>query len=172
MSNTFFEKPHRRHVSELNIVPVLDMLTTIIFFLLLSTSFMEFNKLTVPPAQVSTITDPVAPPPLQPRLAVTRVGASYQVLLTWAGPVPGSVKQADVASAQALFTVLSKVVKEFKVRFPSESTLQMGLGRDVPFEDLIWAMDAVRESISDIVLYSPEEAEAEMLKMGATPGET
>jgi len=58
----------KKHVQDLNIVPILDMLTTVIFFLLMSTTFMEYTKLTLPPAASVVATGKNATQPMNPKL--------------------------------------------------------------------------------------------------------
>jgi hypothetical protein len=174
----FFEKPRRRLVRELNIVPIIDMLTTVIFFLLLSTTFMEYTKLTVPPSKVSTITDPVAPPPLAPKLAFVRQGSGYRLVLSWAGATGGEISKdfqpdagTDLASpktAQALLEFTKAAVGEFATKFPGEKSLQLGLGRDVAYQGLIAVMDGAREKMPDVVLISYDEAEARVRGTAST----
>jgi len=160
--NDLFPKPHRRRIQELNIVPILDMLTTVIFFLLLSTSFIEFNKLTVPPSRVSTITDPIAPPPMQPKMILVRKGDGRRLLMTWAGKTPGERSEIigpDIVGA-ALVELSKKVITDFSEKYPGEKSLQLGLGSDVAYQDLVAVMDGAREHMPDIVLISYQEAEA------------
>lgn len=163
----FLLKPQRRHVRHLNIVPILDMLTTVIFFLLLSTSFIQFTKLTVPPSQVSTITDPIAPPPLAPKLVVVKAGADlHRLILTWAGKEPGEDARPYRAATDPkkdvpeLAALAGKMISDFHTKFPTEKSLQIGLGHDVEYQKLIAVMDGARENMPDIVLISYNEAES------------
>jgi biopolymer transport protein ExbD len=163
--NDIFEKPHRRHVTELNIVPILDMLVTVIFFLLLSTSFIEFTKLTVPPSRVSTITEPLAPPPIAPKMLLVKRGESLRMILTWTGKAPGEVNEIYKAEApekhnSGLQELSKRVLTDFTTKFPTEKTLQLGLGSNVAYQDLVSVMDGARDLLPDIVLISYNEAEA------------
>ena len=161
-----FTKRHRRHVAEPNIVPILDMLTTVIFFLLLSTSFMEFTKLTLPPSRISTITDPVAPPPVSPKLMFGKYNEKMRLLLSWSGESPGewaetlSLPEAPKERRAALYKSASESIKKWKAKFPKEKTLELGLGAGVPYQDMITLMDGTIETLPDIVLISPEEVDA------------
>ena len=167
MLDEYFSLPKRRHVRELNIVPILDMLTTIIFFLLLSTSFLEYNKVTLPPSGVATITDPVAPPPLRSRLTLLKEGAEYRMIWSWAGAEAGMKTQK--ISPEGAPEVAHALAALFKAQHPEERTLQIGMGRELPYQDLIALMDAVRPYFPDVVLYSYQEAEAET-KLLPAPG--
>lgn len=162
----FFVKPERKQIRELNLVPVIDMFTTVIFFLILSTSFFAFTKLTVPPAKVSVNSDPLTPPPMSTKLvlgpssAATGASGNVRLLLSWVGESPGaesrSVERAKVeAEVQTL-------VEDFKKKFPRERTVQLGMAPTLGYQVLIHAMDGAREGLPDLVLISPEEAAARL----------
>ena len=163
----FFSKPERKSIRELNLVPVIDMFTTVIFFLILSTSFYGFTKLTVPPSKVSVNTDPLTPPPLGTKLMIgsSRRGESlpegtYSLLISWVGSSPG--QEETSASAADLQIRVAEIAGRFKEKFPVEKTIQLGLQGSVPYQVLIHAMDGVRDKLPDIVLVSPEEASARL----------
>jgi biopolymer transport protein ExbD len=172
MQADLFHKSHRRHVKELNIVPILDMMTTVIFFLLLSTSFIEFTKITVPPSSTATITDPITPPPVTPRMILMKKDLGYRLQLTWTGRSPGvlfrtlenekieaAIKQAEELKqatdpkgivvpeelvSKEIMRMASEMIKEFKVNFPSENTFQVGLGGKVAYQNLVGVMDGIQ----------------------------
>ena len=70
MFEDFDSVSHKAHIPEPELVPILDALTSVIFFLLLSTTFIELTKITVPPSQTSVVTDPQTPPPATPKLYI------------------------------------------------------------------------------------------------------
>lgn len=185
MDSDLFGKPHRRHVQELNIVPILDMMTTVIFFLLLSTSFIEFTKITVPPSATSTITDPVAPPPVTPKMLLMKKPEGYRLQLSWTGRTAGSlgraykvdpanpldkdpVKAAEMESL-ALMKLAGEIVSEFGKTFPQEKTFQVGLSGPAPYQNLIGVMDGVQLGVGALV-WNPTTGKytaAENLNKGA-----
>ena len=161
----FFQKPKRRPVKELNLVPVIDLFTTIVFFLLLSTSTIAFTKLTVPPSAVSTVTNPIAPPPMATKLLVLRAGNQRKLLLQWMGKEPGQfdgIVTADDPKAleKALLEKATDLTTRFTKKYPKETTVQLGLGPDVTYQNLINVMDGIREHLPDVVLISYQEAVA------------
>ena len=165
MIDGIFEKRHRRHIKDLNIVPILDMLTTVIFFLLMSTSFLEFTKLTVPPSQTTAASGAATAPPLSPKLVLVQRAEGLKLLLTWGGAAPGEAIETLKASnpderRERVLEASRKLVEAFAKEHPSEKTLQLGLGARIPYQDLISAMDGARETLPDIVLISHHEAEA------------
>lgn len=156
-----FEKPSRRPIRDLNLVPVIDMFTTVIFFLLLSTSFFAFTKVTVPPSKVSVNTDPLSPPPLSTKFLVNESPSEpqrIQLQLTWAGKEPGALTGS--CSREEALKKTHDLAKDFIAKYPLERTIQLGLSSKVPYQVLISAMDGLRDFLPDIVLISPTEVEA------------
>src|SRR4051812_8329403 len=96
IADDFFEKPTRRKIQDLNIVPILDMLTVIIFFLLMSTSFMEYTKVTLPPSATAAVSTPNNIPPLAAKIMLVTDGdeTSYRLTMIWGGEHPGEVTQS------------------------------------------------------------------------------
>lgn len=162
-----FERPHRKHIKELNLVPVIDMFTTVLFFLILSTSFFAFTKLTVPPAQVDTITKPLPKPPLSPRLLLGsgKGGATVRLVLTWEGSDPGEAAETvDTQDAKAAPEAIRKkanaMLEEFLKKNPDEKSIRLSMTPNTSYQYMISVMDGVRDRISDVVLTSYEEANA------------
>lgn len=169
MIDGWIQKKPRRHVQDLNIVPILDMLTTVIFFLLMSTSFLEYTKHTIPPSSTATVSNSSHEEPRTPKLFLTSpTPTNYRLLLRWGGKNPGEKTESievggDSKTVRALLLKAStQVVKEFAANNPSEKTIQIGLGTHLPYQSLISVMDGVRPLIPDIVLISYSEAEAVM----------
>jgi biopolymer transport protein ExbD len=160
----------KRPIRDLNIVPILDMLTTIIFFLLLSAAFTEFTKVTIPPAAVSTTHDPKAEEPLSPKLMAETAGEGLNVKLMWTGKSPGSfhdtVKSAPGENPevrrQNVIAQTGELMKKFAAAHPGEKTLQVGLGERVAYQDMISVMDGARPVIPDLVMISYGEVSARM----------
>lgn len=188
MHDQLFGKPHRRHVQELNIVPILDMMTTVIFFLLLSTSFIEFTKITVPPSAVSTITDPVAPPPVTPKLILMKKSEGYRVQLSWTGREAGAIARAYKIEPQtqnakssdpvklaeqeslALMKLAGEIVAEFATKYPTEKTFQVGMSGETPYQNLIGIMDGVQLGVGALVWNEATGKYSAPEKLGAIPG--
>lgn len=150
-----------------DLVPILDALTVVIFFLVLSVSFSEYVKLTVPPTQItdSPPSTNESTPPISPKLIVKEVGSLIHVGILWSGKTPGSfsekiVKSSNLNSDQIYLTVES-LTKKFKEKFPNENELQIGLTADLKFKQFITVTDAAKKSFKDIVMMSYEDAERE-----------
>ncbi len=89
--------------------------------------------------------------------------------MTWAGSNPGvksqkltlDLKKDEPAMFDELTKSSQKMVEEFKKDYPKESTLQLGMGRNVEYQALISLMDGVRFSMGDLVLISYNEADVQ-----------
>jgi biopolymer transport protein ExbD len=167
MLDEIFQRPHKKHVKDLNLVPVIDMFTTVLFFLILSTSFYTYTKLSVPPAQVDTITKPQPKPPLAPRLllASSKSGAKVKLVLTWEGSQPGEAEetvdsQDPKATPEEIRKVATSMVEKFLKKNPDEKSIRLSMTTNTTYQYLISMMDGVRDHITDVVLTSYEEADA------------
>jgi biopolymer transport protein ExbD len=156
MYDDILRRRPKKHMRDLNIVPILDMLTTVIFFLLMSTSFIEYTKLTLPPAKSEASTAKPGSVPVAPKLWVT-AGANhdYKLHLMWEGAKPGSEK-LEVTQAD-LVPKLKELLKKFAGDYPTEKTLQVSLDKLVKYQILISVMDGARDIVPDVILLSYTE---------------
>lgn len=167
-----FDKPRRRSFLNLNLVPIMDMLVTVIFFLLLSITFIEFTKQTIPPSSVSTIEDPLRPPPVNPKLYMGRTAQGLKAVLEWTGVNPGvtstflEVPSETRGAHKVLREQIDQMIKKFKESYPEVNTLQLGLARDLDYQIMMAVMDGVRMNMGDVVLASYVDAEAAIEKLG------
>ena len=159
-SNELFEVRRRRHVGEINIVPILDMLTTIIFFLLISASFLQFNKISIPASKTSLL-ETSEVPPRQPRLMLAKTSEGQKLVFCWGGQKPGTYSQVFSATAdiKMISVKATEFATNFKKQFGDETTVQVGLGKTLPYSNLVALMDAVRNQMPNVVLVSYEDAQ-------------
>lgn len=161
------------HGPEIDLVPILDAMTAVIFFLVLSGTFIEFTKLTLPQAKTSTITDPVAPAPVAPRLFAVVEDNKLNLVLKWDGNTPG-MKSQKVERASKRSSELEKVIfemtEDFKKTYPSERSIQIGLSKKANFQETISIIDGVKKNIPDVVMNSYNEEE--MFKTPDSPKES
>jgi biopolymer transport protein ExbD len=174
MIEGWIQKKQRRHVQDLNIVPILDMLTTVIFFLLMSTSFIEFTKTTVPPSSSATVSTEDREPPKTPKLfLVSPDGKGLKLILRWSGKNPGQASESIRTEGDAkqlresLVKASEKLAKDFTAKNPDEKTIQIGMQPQLPYQSLISVMDGVRPVLPDLVLISYAEADALAQTAGA-----
>lgn len=154
------EPPRRRAVQEIPIAPILDLLVAVIFFLLLSTSFIALTKQNLPPSLVAeTELDAGAEPPLAPKIGVKKFPGGLRMMLRWSGSHPGHLVR-DVAfteksaHGERLLKEGEWVAEFFAKRFPEQTSIQLGFTSDVAYQDVITVMDGVRSKVKDIVLMS------------------
>lgn len=155
----------RRHAPEPDLVPILDGLTAVIFFMLLSLSFIGITKLTVPPSttSVASVSNEV---PVSGRLVAQVQGEIVNLRMEWIGPNPGSIseKATRLDPGQKnldLVAAVEKLAIQFKEKFPAEKTIQIALAAKMNYQELISVMDGFRkdERYQDLVLSSYTEAE-------------
>jgi biopolymer transport protein ExbD len=158
-------KPQRREIREIPIAPILDMLVAVIFFLLISTSFEEYARQTLPPASVGPAEPAAAgPPPLAPKLVARDAPAGGVTLaLSWDGPEPGSLSAvvgplgAGAALGREMGELREKaasLVERFAREHPGESSLRLGFSESFPYQGVISVMDGARGKIKSLVLIS------------------
>lgn len=152
----FAGKKHHREVGEIPLAPIIDMLVCVIFFLILSTSFTEYNKVTLPQASTSVYDGPTPTkpkPPLSPRFYIKSEGLDFSFILKWQGENPDRIVKLKVSRTDLDKTIL-EAGKEFKKKFPEEKSIQLSMSQDLVYQILIASMDALLPSIPDIVLSS------------------
>ena len=159
-------KRARRPAPQMSLVAIIDMMTTIIFFLVLTTSFTAYTKHTLPPSGISTKFDSSGPPPLQPMLFIAQKGENLVMEMGWKGANPGSLRDVvklggqDRDSRKNLQDRVVALVSGFTKKYPKEKTLQIGTTSDTLYQSLINVMDGVQPLMPDIVLmdYGPADA--------------
>ncbi len=166
MSLDFTIHKPKRHVREIPLAPILDLLVVVIFFLILSANFIDFNKQTLPPSSVSVIKDPIAPPPISVKMFVVNKNSQYRMFLRWSGKKPDQISEnipvtQDLkVDSKALREKASEIIKKFQEKFPDEKSVQLGLGSTINYQQMVSVMDGVKESIPDLILLSFRETEA------------
>ena len=158
------ERRIRSDYREIPLAPILDLLVIVIFFLLLSVSFGEYTKQTLPPATVSAISDPAALPPLTAKLVLLRDNASMNLWLVWQGTKPGQLfsrVNADEMSNSILITQrVEELAVQFHDQYPSEKSIQLGLSAQLPYQIMVAAMDGLQVHVPDVILMSSPDAES------------
>ncbi len=162
MDDLNFLRPKRRQLLDIPLAPILDMLVAVIFFLLLSTTFVAYTKQNLPPAKISTATGASAETPLAPKLLVFRNVDQVMLVLSWQGSSPGETRASlrtegkETFSAE-LFRAATELVAPFAEKNVAELSVRLGLSDSASFQDMITVMDAIVKSFPEIVLISYEE---------------
>jgi biopolymer transport protein ExbD len=122
---------------EMNLVPMIDIFTVLVTFLLMTAVFYRtvILELNLPKAQNDS---PPPPPTLQLEVVVRKdklqVADRGSGLLT---ELPNAGAQPDVAK-------LSEYLKRVKEKFPEKLDATILLEPDTPYDSLVQVMDAVR----------------------------
>jgi biopolymer transport protein ExbD len=160
----FYKPVVKQGIHDLSVVPILDMFISLIFFLVLSISFIPLTKLTIPPSGISKITEPLAPPPLSPKLLVKKKGSALIAELRWEGREPGRNQETwneEIwRSPESLVKKVSELLEKSRDLLVGEKTLQISLSAETELQVLISVMDGSRAALPDIVLNSNAEADA------------
>jgi len=161
--DSMFSRRKSRHILDLNIVPILDMFISVIFFLLLSTSFIALTKNTLPPSSTVTVSGADQKAPISPKLILKRSGGNLQLKISWQGERPGNnIVTLEPSAVEhdpgLLIEKAHGMLMKFKEQFPEEKTLRIGLSAEMEYQKLVSLMDAARDLIPDAVLISYEEA--------------
>ncbi len=158
------EESFRKETPEPDLVPIVDCLVSVIFFLLFSTTFIELTKIVVPPAAVSNATMADSKVPVSPKFFLSVNGNTIDLQLSWGGSNPGKLKgnvirvEAHGVSA-ALESKVKEMADEFQKSNANENTMQIALSKDASYQEMINMMDGLMKSKKtfDIVLMSPNE---------------
>lgn len=147
----------KNHIPEPELVPILDALTCLIFFLLLSTTFIELTKITLPPSKVDVTASAEMAQALNPKFSVRQNGAKISLGLSWQGTSPNSFSEEVPVGipAQELTAAASKMISGMLNQYPQEKNIQLVLDKEIPYQQMISVMDGIREYLDNIVLLSP-----------------
>lgn len=162
-----FAELHRRHNPEPELVPILDALTCIIFFLMYTTTFMELTSLTLPPSALSVVSknNPLVGIPVSPKLYVDIIDQNLHIKLVWRGQSPGNVvrkleRTQPERYSKNLEQSVGEIVAEFSRRFPAEKSLQVAIADRGTYQELVSIMDGITKFMPDVVLLSPDDVKS------------
>jgi biopolymer transport protein ExbD len=123
----------RKRTTELNIVSMIDILTVLVFFLLVNALGVSVLGVNLPPPN----SEPPKVPPLDLRLIVRK--DSVELL-----DREGVIKQLPNSTTGYDFQDLGDLVGQIKDRFPDEDKITMMLEPDIAYDALVQLMDVVR----------------------------
>ncbi len=141
-SSTFARRQLRNHAryrgrNDLNIVPMLDVMVILAFFLIFTAVFSKTSVLEVNlpgPAAQATSTVPVFELEVIVRRGAVEVADRNQGVLE---TVPATATGQDVVR-------LSAYLEELKGRFPDKQNATLLVAEDVDYDTIVQVMDAVR----------------------------
>lgn len=158
----------KHRIPEVDLVPILDGMTSVIFFLILSSTFIQYTKITLPPSQIAPASAPPAensPPPepaMSPKIFTLKESKELILTLTWQGKTPDKIIkkipiQAEGKRSIELYEAAKELGEEFKKKFPEEKNIQLGFSGVANYQQMLDVMDGIRKTIKDIVLLSSSE---------------
>ena len=128
---------HKREGSEINLVSMIDMMTILVFFLLMHGGFVRLAilELNLPTAQ--TIAD-TEPPEFQLEVTVRDSGIEIGDRAT------GMLNRIDKTDDDYHLDQLSAYLTQVKDRFPEKTDATLLLEPDISYDVLVSVMDRVR----------------------------
>ncbi len=127
----------RKRASELNIVSMIDILTVLIFFLLVNSIGVSILGVNLP-SDSST-------PPKEPPRALSVVILHDKLIL---GDRGGAIKAFPNTATGYDLAALNQLLAQVKDRTPDETKITLLLEPNIPYDSLVQVMDAVRTTRS------------------------
>lgn len=130
---------HQRKPSELLLVPMIDIFTVLVTFLLMTAVFSRTVIIELRlPTQSAEFVEP--PPGLELEILLRK--DMIQVADRATGPLQTFTRSSPDADYD--FEGLSAYLQQVKVRFPEKTDATLLLEPDIPYDMLVQTMDAVR----------------------------
>ncbi len=126
-------RARRKRGSQLNIVSMIDILTVLVFFLLVNSIGVSILGINLPDANAS--------PPPQATHALSLLIRQSELTLTDNG---GVIKTLPTTDAGYDVRALGELMKQIKQRLPDESKISLLLEPGIPYDVLVAVMDVVR----------------------------
>lgn len=128
-------RARRRRGTELNIVSMIDILTVLVFFLLVNSIGVSILGINLPDINAK----PPTPPPHSLSVTVRKDGLAVSDLGAVVKALPNTADGYD-------FTGLHELALQLKDRIPDEDKITLLFESGVPYEVLVASMDAVRSA--------------------------
>lgn len=138
---------------EINLVPYLDIVTNVIMFLLATiTVILPMGNINVgaPRYAAGSGGEDQPPPEKQPlNLNVTISGTGFIIAgsggVLYQDNIPGKLPTVPKQGNQYDYAALVALVAKLKDSFPDESSVILAANPDIPYEEVVRAMDSLRE---------------------------
>lgn len=128
-----------RHETELNLVPLIDIFTVLVFFLLVTA---VFSRTTILGLHLPERSSTAAPPDHLPHIEVVVRRGSLEAGDRGNAPMQTLVNRNDGYDLQGLSTLLLQL----KARDPQNRAVTVLVEPDISYDQLVQVMDAVRTS--------------------------
>lgn len=122
---------------QLNIIPMIDLLSVLISFLLMTSVWTQIAKIDVKQSP-NLPSDEPTPPPDEEKLNLTVLIKATGYTITKKGAV---VKEIEKKGDEYDSTVLSEVLKQVRAEHPENEDVQVTSEDKVPYKELITVMD-------------------------------
>ncbi len=134
-------KSHSENI-EINLVPILDTMVTLIGFLLFTTSFVSMVSIEsqLPQSSSAENAEPLKEKPLQ--LTLTLKPQEVEIWSPFSKITAQSIKNKDPGQLDT--QAIHDSLLEIKRKFPYETTLVIVPARETAYDSLIAVMDSVR----------------------------
>ena len=164
-----FEKRKHRHTKEIPLAPVLDLLTVVVFFLVLSSTFEVYKKNVLPPSQITktqnNLNDNKLDIPLNPKILIIYEDQEFKIKLKWFGTNPGIIEKSGLLRDEnnkynvKLKETMQGLLNQFQGLYPNEKSIQLGFSKNIYYQEVLSAFDGVSSVLSDVVLISDQETQ-------------
>lgn len=164
-----FEKRKHRHTKEIPLAPVLDLLTVVVFFLVLSSTFEVYKKNVLPPSQITktqnNLNDNKLDIPLNPKILIIYEDQEFKIKLKWFGTNPGIIEKSGLLRDEnnkynvKLKETMQGLLNQFQGLYPNEKSIQLGFSKNIYYQEVLSAFDGVYSVLSDVVLISDQETQ-------------
>jgi len=124
----------RRRAAELNIVSMIDILTVLVFFLLVNSIGVSILGVNLPDERSSS----KEPPPHALSVIIRETGLTLTDVRDVIGVLPRE------ANGEYPMAKLGDALRELKQKLPNEQDISLRLEAGVPYEVLVAVMDAAR----------------------------
>lgn len=126
-----------RHDAELNLVPLIDVFTVLVFFLLVTA---VFSRTTILELHLPERSSAEAPPDNLPNIEVVVRRGNIEAGDRDNGPMQTLVNRNQGYDLQGL----SELLQQLKVRYPQHRAVTLLVEPDISYDQLVQVMDAVR----------------------------
>ena len=121
----------------INLVPMIDILTVLVLYLLVATVYRHFSILQLNLPSTAPVTEITETPPLQLTVTIRQNALELSDRL-------GALSRMDNAGGAYNVAGLTQMLLEIKQRAPEETEINLLVEPDIPYETLVQIIDAVR----------------------------
>lgn len=131
--------------AELNLVPFIDLLSTLIVFLLITAVWQQINVLSTNSASTTSSESATPPDP-------NRVDLSVSLLMDHMLAAEGTVNtKIPHVSGEPDYNTLLRLLDQWKTKYPTRSDVVLHTDSQAPYKQLIRLMDTMVEAKFDDV---------------------